>query len=148
MAVNFGKMIGDIEQNLFHFANDPLSIFDGVGLTKKDQDRVAGIRAAMPSPPRVTPATGRPVSPGVAAPAAADGGPVTININITVYPNGVVAGVGAGAADAGQPQPVVVAPPPDMRKQAGQSMAQAQSARPSQSTARKVVKRKPTRPGR
>lgn len=149
MAISVGKMIGGIERDLSRFMNDPLSIFDGIGLNKADQNRVDGIRNSLqpPSPPRITPATGRAVTPGAAAPAA--GGPVTININITVYPNGVVAGVGAADTNVSQPQPVVVPPPPDMRKQATQSMAQAQSVKPVSATAKgKVVKKPVRRPGR
>jgi len=152
MAISIGKMINGIEQDLSRFVNDPLSIFDGIGLNKADQNRVSGIRNSLqpPSPPRITPGVGRPVAPGAAAPAA--GGPVTININITVYPNGVV-GVGTADANVGQPHAVEVPPPPDMRKQAAQSqaaqsMVQVQSVKPSPTTTRKVVKKKPIRPRR
>lgn len=150
MAFNIGNMIKGIEQDVARFANDPLSIFDGAGLSQADKDRVAGIRTSLqpPSPVRVAP--GRAVSPG-AVPAA--GGPVTININITVYPNGVV-GIGTADANVGQPQAVEVPPPPDMRSQAAQyqaaqSMVQAlSSAKSASASARKTVKKKPVRPRR
>ena len=161
MAINFGKMLGDIERDVFRFVNDPLSIFDGAGLTQANKDRLAGIRTSLPlqppMPSRVTPATGRAVTPGAAAPAA--GGPVTININITVHPNGVVAGVGTADANVAQPQAVVVAPPPDMRQPSAPSMVQGLSvktspiatrniAKPLSAATRTIVKKKPVRPGR
>jgi hypothetical protein len=162
MAINFGKMIGDIERDVFRFVNDPLSIFEGAGLTQANKDRLAGIRNSMsplqpPLPSRVTPAAGRVVTPGAAAPAA--GGPVTININITVHPNGVVAGVGTADANVAQPQAVVVAPPPDMRQPPVPSIVQGQPvktsptatrniAKPLSAATRTIVKKKPVRPGR
>jgi hypothetical protein len=151
MAINFGKMLGDIERDVFRFVNDPLSIFEGAGLTQANKDRLAGIRTSLSPlqpvfPSRVTPSTGRPVVPDAGAPAA--GGPVTININITIHPNGVVAGVGTADANVSQPQAVTVAPPPDMRKSPAQSMVQAQSLKPLPTPARNIVKKKPARPRR
>lgn len=149
MAINLGKMIGDIEHDVSRFVNDPLSIFDGMGLNKAQQDRVSGLRTSLqpPMPPRITPSVVRPAGPGVAA--ATGGGPVTININITVYPNGVVAGLGAADAVVGQPRAVMVPPPPDMRKQAAQQIAQLQGERkPAATTTRKVVRKPVRRPGR
>ena len=47
MAINFGKMLGDIERDVFRFVNDPLSIFEGAGLTQANKDRLAGIRTSL-----------------------------------------------------------------------------------------------------
>lgn len=148
MAISIGSMLSGIEQDVSSFLNNPLSIFDGMRLNKADQERVTGIRNSL-QPPRIAPGiVGRAVTPASAAPAAG-GGPVTINIHITVYPDGVVAGVGAADAGVGQPQAVMVPPPPDMRKQAAQQIAQLQGERkPAATTTRKVVRKPVRRPGR
>lgn len=116
MAISIGKMLGDIERDLVGFARDPLSIFNGAKLSQKDQRRVDGLRNSLRPPganssTRVAP---RPEVTTTAATVPTAGGPITININISIHPDGIVAGVGTQPA-AAQPGAVVVAPPPDMR---------------------------------